>query len=107
MIKTDSLGDVNSTSADVRQIYSNLASVNIFPNPATKIATIEGVNLQGKEARIQLYDRIGTLLTVEKNSMIQSGNLLVQMSIDNLAAGLYYLQLLTEKETLFRPLIVY
>jgi len=107
LIKTDSLGDVNSTSADVRQIYSNLASVNIFPNPATQIATIEGVNLQGKEARIQLYDRIGTLLTVEKNSMIQSGNLLVQMSIDNLAAGLYYLQLLTEKETLFRPLIVY
>lgn len=106
LIKTDSLGNADSTTINILELKTNF-TFTIFPNPATQIARVEGVNFQGKEARFSLYDRMGAMIFIEKTIKIESGYLSGQIKFDNLLPGLYYLKVFTEKENTIRPFIVY
>jgi hypothetical protein len=70
----------------------------VFPNPASNSITIETTEIQ--ITAITLYDMSGRLLLYEKTTASRN-----TLALENLASGIYLLQVVTEQGTITRKII--
>ncbi len=63
--------------------------INVYPNPVTKILTIDFQDLEGKVV-YQIYNSLGELLITEQEQI--SGHHLKKINMDSFPSGLYFLQ---------------
>ena len=74
------------------------SEVQIYPNPTESDLNIRSTS--DKILSVQIYDGMGRLLLEKKEEGEE-----VQVDMDRLATGTYYLQILTSKEVLQRKVI--
>lgn len=85
-------GFVQMTTSN-NQIFWPGASVSVTPNPFIDQAIIEIKGVEMKETTLNVFDAMGRLIKTQKGYGNQ-----IRMSRGNLTSGLYFYQLLNEKE---------
>lgn len=90
---------------NVRQYnYENTALLNIFPNPASQEIYIQLNEPIAAKCNIRLLDMLGRIWKEEKNVPLGSNPYL--MSISMLPKGIYILEVMTDKNTYRRKLVI-
>ena len=82
-----------------QEYYSSIArlsskgnhAVSVYPNPAKNIITISGHAMNGQLA-VQVFDAAGRL-AIEENWQQPAGNYSKTIHVENLMAGVYWLQI--------------
>ncbi len=76
---------------------TNSNQINLFPNPASEWFTIEFLRFREKGIMIRLFDQKGTEVNND-NFNIEVSNEKILLNISSLQQGIYYLEIITEKE---------
>ncbi|MDQ3189970.1 MAG: T9SS type A sorting domain-containing protein [Bacteroidota bacterium] len=78
----------------------------IYPNPASKQITVSG-KFSGKELTLNIRDITGRIL-IHHTEMQQEteGEFKIQLPLENQAAGIYFIELITEKHTAIKKLVL-
>jgi hypothetical protein len=88
------LGTEEETASNVFQVY---------PNPNSGSFNIAIKELKGKNAQIKVWDMSGRVLHIQQEST--AGSLETELNL-NLASGMYFVEVSTEKENLRRKLVI-
>ncbi len=80
----------------------NTITATIYPNPATDNATMEIVGLD-QDAKIVISDLQGRILSQEA---ISAGTTRYTVNVSNMASGVYYIRIVTDKAVSTQKLIV-
>ncbi|RYD55777.1 MAG: T9SS type A sorting domain-containing protein [Sphingobacteriales bacterium] len=75
-------------SVSVGRIHTASSQINAYPNPASSMLYIEGLNSAVANNAVRVYDNIGRLIATE--NIYKDGRL--QIDISRLAPGMYYIQ---------------
>jgi len=67
--------------------------IEVFPNPAQKVATIEYSPVSQESVTIELFDSFGRRVIAQNDSNISMGLHRVNIGTENLASGMYYVRL--------------
>jgi len=94
----DDVSVVDCTGVGVSEVNDD-AEVSVYPNPATNTITIEST--KSKVQSIKIYDVLGE----EVNSLKPKGNSKIEMDISTWKAGVYYVQVETEKGIVRRKFV--
>ena len=89
----------------VPKINSLSGEVNIYPNPATSLATVSFTLLQNSNVTIQVYDELGNLVNTIHNNM-DAGPQQLNIPLDNLATGIYNVKVSTDNNSVYKKLSV-
>jgi len=93
LIKTDSLGNVNSTSGINNASFTN-NRIKIYPNPTRQLAVLEFDNPKQENHTLTLFDAQGravkTITNITKNQVI--------IDRGELISALYFFQLCTDRQ---------
>ena len=79
--------------------------LRIYPNPATGTVNIEFANEQELTIRVNIYNALGKKL-ISKDLYNVRGKSHHSFDINQIPEGIYYLQLVTNKGTVTRKLVV-
>ncbi len=100
----ETIGDASNTLTQgfhqskltVVGIYENLKeiSVKIFPNPTSETANVQFEGLDAQDYELQLFDVNGSLVQIPTS---QTASNLVQLKLNSMAAGTYFLQVKSKK----------
>ena len=91
-------GCSSDTSAPLNLVYTSVEdniisfSVNVYPNPAYNQVTVKGGGFNNKDLSLVIFSNVGSVVYTETISLNQ-GQFENSINIDNLAAGVYYIQL--------------
>jgi alkaline phosphatase D len=86
---------------------SNALLFSLYPNPAKEFVLLNFGVLKSGNLSIELIDVHGKKVkTVTKNQGVSSGNYLQEFSVADLKPGIYFLQILSENQTISRKLVV-
>lgn len=86
-------------SADEEVLKNEL--INVYPNPAIDVLTVELADNLQEEVTLRLYDVQGRMW---RQQIVTIGNK-GQMEVANLASGVYILEISTEKETMIQRIL--
>ena len=75
--------------------YSNAVSLNLWPNPATTIVTLNASHVNGAKAKLFIYNISGALIG-QRETLIHNGYLTQDLFISNLSNGIYFVKLQTD-----------
>ncbi len=93
---------VDTSSGLGYNIIKNNETINVFPNPATSLITIEGKNFKG--SKIILYDITGRIV-LEKDETINE--ITHTLDISHLKRGVYFLAMKNKQMAQSRKVILY
>ena len=82
---------------------NSLYGLNLFPNPAHGLVTIQHPEVTGNTAQIQLHDLSGRVLRIIK---VAPGSTQITLNLDGLAAGMYQVQWSDGSHKVSNPLLV-
>ncbi len=95
-----SIVGVKEISADGTQMY------NLYPNPSNNNTTVIFTLLDTKDIELALFDTQGKLIkTIEKGRAVK-GTHEIEISTSDLAEGIYYCRLTTDKASCGKKLVV-
>lgn len=79
--------DVQKITFEDNDALNNIESfqISVYPNPASDVLTIQGLEKTGTEIAVSLYDATGK---TNNNYKVQDGN---ELNISNLTPGAYYI----------------
>jgi hypothetical protein len=90
------------TLSSLADELANELQVNLYPNPAQDDATMEIVGLD-QDAKIVISDLQGRILS---QNNIDAGTTRYTVNVSNLASGVYYIRIVTDKAVSTQKLIV-
>jgi hypothetical protein len=90
------------TLSSLADELANELQVNLYPNPAQDDATMEIVGLD-QDAKIVISDLQGRILSQDN---INAGTTRYTVNVSNLASGVYYIRIVTDKAVSTQKLIV-
>lgn len=79
----------------IRKMPSNIASVNVFPNPATNMLNVNIVVSKADIISTSIYTIDGKLLQAQAAHQIPAGNHTLNLDVNTLTNGLYILKINT------------
>lgn len=91
-LKSVDIDNKFSYSATRRVNFDSKYTFSIYPNPAADIIQIIVDNAAGFNARVQVLNQQGQVLI---NKQINSGNQPAQVNVSSLAAGMYFIKIIT------------
>ncbi len=118
LIAGDDLTDLQASAADAQVMWDGIptgyvtvenvgsAIINAFPNPTSGSTEIQYNIAEAGYSEIRILDATGRLVRTLGAGDKSKGNYSVQLETANLTEGMYLIQLLTEKGTITRKLIV-
>lgn len=98
VVESDGIVALNNIEADDY-------SMDLFPNPASKVVNIRLAVQSNENAVLNIYTVDGLVVT-NQNLTLNRGTETIQLPIENLATGVYFVQLRGEKNTSIKRLIV-
>jgi hypothetical protein len=90
------------TLSSLAEEISGALQVSLYPNPAQENATME-INGLNQEAKIVISDLQGRILSQEA---ISAGTTRYTVNVSNMASGVYYIRIVTDKAVSTQKLIV-
>ena len=100
-INLTSVGDV----LNVNTISVPLFEFNIYPNPATNKAILEFTLSKSAITRILIYDELGRVVQKVKKIESKKGSNSIQLDFKALSAGVYFVSLNIDGETLSKQIV--
>jgi hypothetical protein len=97
----DSLGLPNS----VQNYSDKKARLLVNPNPAVEIMYINAQNLSGKKAEIRITNILGHLLLSKQENIFNGGYLTSTLHLEKFESGIYFISVLTERESLTKKIV--
>ncbi len=80
-------------------------SLSVYPNPGNGIFRIYGEGFRGFNSTINILNAIGQQVYTQ-NSVIPEGELSLSIDLQQLPAGIYFLQVITSGETVVKRLVI-
>lgn len=96
--------EVEVTVLGIEEI-SSVNSVSIYPNPASEQFTLTFNNTVSSQMQVNLIDATGRIVA-SKKAFAGIGKNNVEMNVNNLAAGIYQLQMVKDGEVASRAIII-
>jgi hypothetical protein len=96
--------DLNNSEQSKRQA-SFTSRFEVYPNPAEVIATINFYAYEGAAFSLRVYDINGRIL-LNENQIQNNGDYIRSIDFSNQPKGFYFVEVVSEKETLTKRLIV-
>jgi trimeric autotransporter adhesin len=85
---------------------SNEFNLSLYPNPATSELNISFNLEKVSHVNLQLYNSLGQLVKTISDKKLHAGENKINFSTETLPAGVYYLQLKVDEETVIRKVII-
>ncbi len=79
--------------------------VNIYPNPASEMVSIDFESKEGSQVSIILFDINGKIISTSEYQSV-SGSNKVQLNVSNQATGIYFIQLKTSEGSVFKKITI-
>ena len=95
----------NTGNVGIPSTNKDLGSVDIFPNPATDNAVLKIISQNTYEGKLGIYNALGALVS-EKQILINEGKNNVQLNLENLPQGIYFVNIKTNDAAVTRRLII-
>ena len=92
-----------STGTGMSGIKEIINELTIFPNPAIDVVTIDLQNIENKAGIIKIFDQAGKELITKE---VPANNEFINLSIDYLKAGVYWMMFKNEYETFTTKLMI-
>ena len=80
--------------------------VEIFPNPASEVLFVGFDPAHSGDVTIVVYDNLGRSSLSAVHLTMEGNQSVFSISIKSLQSGLHYVQLVTERGMIVRPLII-
>jgi len=82
--------------------FNQLNSIRVYPNPASEVVNIEFMLNETENAKIAIYDMYGKMIGTVSNQVFNSGLQRVSYNTENLANGVYIVEITIsgEKQTM-------
>jgi hypothetical protein len=97
---TGSIAKVDMATAD-----EGKESFNLYPNPAHREFTLAYYSLHTQQVVVNIYDARSKVV-VQQKAILESGHNLINLSTEKMAAGMYLIQVSSEKQTTVKKLMV-
>ena len=91
---------INYTAAEVFQLYQN------YPNPFNSQTTITFSLSEPSYIELVMYDILGNLIKTLVKGKIDGGSHKVSIDADDMASGIYFVKLVSEKSILARKIVL-
>ena len=100
----------NLTSASgvlsgVENVLVNNLEMNIFPNPVTSTVNVAFTLKTNSQVNLYIYDELGKVVKSVKRNKYNVGNNTIQLELDNLQAGIYFVSLRVDGEVFTKQII--
>jgi len=89
----------------IKEVSKNLSSFEIFPNPAKETTSILVNSAKAFDSQIALYNSIGEIV-YKKQISITEGKNKIEITLENLPAGVYFASIKTAESTVSKKLII-
>jgi hypothetical protein len=86
------------------QELTELASIRVYPNPATEFITIDGKDLGSPSLRMELMNTGGKVL-MNKVILVENGVVQEKISLTGLPKGLYILKFISDTEVTLKKVV--
>ena len=107
--KNSSRSNVSNTVSPgtfIKNISDNIKQLSIYPNPNNGLFNLSLELNNSQNVLINIYDVQGKLIITEKLGKIK-GIVNKEININNSQKGLFYLQIITDKTTMIKKVIIY
>lgn len=101
----DNLAFTGTVPTGISSVVNGGNSFSIFPNPATKVATINYTSKSGQNIKVSINDISGKLIQTIQPSVV-SGKNQIQVDLNGLSKGLYIIRLDSEMGTETQKMVV-
>jgi len=95
----------NSQGVGISKVNNEVASFDVYPNPASESAFLKINALQSFDSKLLIYNSLGSLIS-EKTTVVNEGKNNVDLKIENLSPGLYFVSIKTRESSVTRRLII-
>ncbi|MFZ4413008.1 MAG: T9SS type A sorting domain-containing protein, partial [Bacteroidales bacterium] len=85
---------------------NNGVDFNVYPNPATDNMQINFNLNDTKKVEIKIYNNLGAIVFSSNEGQLNSGNHTVEISVSDLAKGIYYMNLKAGENTISKKIII-
>lgn len=104
LVATGTCDDIDSTTKtiDISVGVVNIEAIKniaIFPNPATSVLNLSINAFETFDADLQLFDMTGKMVYQNLQQHFNSGNNTIQINVQNLVEGIYFVNLISNEET--------
>ena len=83
----------------------SLSNVNIYPNPANSMVNLEFNATQAGQAQIRFIDQMGRVAQTYYQTTT-AGNNLMNLDINAVPAGVYFVQMISNEQTITKRLVI-
>ncbi len=83
----------------------SLSNVNIYPNPANSMVNLEFNANQSGQAQIRFIDQMGRVAQTYYQTTT-AGNNLMNLDINSVPAGVYFVQMISNEQTITKRLVI-
>ena len=95
----------NSLTTAIKKNNTNVSSFEIFPNPANEIAILKVNSLKVFDSQLTIFNSLGAVVS-EKTAAITEGRNTIDLKIENLSTGIYFVNIKNSDTNITRKLIV-
>ena len=85
---------------------NNGVDFNVYPNPATDNMQINFNLNDTKKVEIKIYNNLGAIVFSSIEGQLNSGNHTVEISVSDLAKGIYYMNLKAGENTISKKIVI-
>lgn len=98
--------DINLTSLTGIAEIPLVSNINVFPNPASDLVTVEFDLVDGKDVQVEMKDVLGRLIKTGERSYLQAGHHAVSMPLADVAKGIYFISVKSNAQAITQKLVI-
>jgi PKD repeat protein len=98
--------DINITSLTGINEIPLVSGIQVFPNPATDRITVEFDLSDTKDIELELKDVLGRTIKTNPKGNFQAGHHSVELPLNDIAKGIYFVSIKSNAQTLTKKIIV-
>ncbi len=100
------LDDINLTSVTGIAELPLISTIQIFPNPASDLVTVEFDLADDKNINVEMKDVLGRLIKTGTSSFLQAGHHQIHIPLGDVAKGIYFISVSSNAQVLTKKLVI-
>lgn len=98
--------DINLTSLTGVAEIPLVSNISLFPNPATDRLTVEFDLVDNKDMDVEIKDVLGRVIKTVGKTYYQAGHHRLELSLGDIAKGIYFISLKSNAQTVTQKIVV-
>ena len=95
----------DASAVGIKSTEKNLSGVDLFPNPTSGNVTLKVNSERASAATVLLFNSLGEAVITKETSFVQGTNK-INITTENLPAGVYFISIKTSDMTISKKLII-